>query len=96
MKISKPLKRYTKKPFSQKRLETTSGTRFSAYSVLELGVSEVSGVGWQNVCDTWPDICKFAPNGFDFWKSEGSEFDKESNHPGERFRRPDSDDIRFS
>ena len=42
-------------------------------------------------------ICaKLAKNGFTFWKIEGSEFDKESNHLGERFRRPGSDEIKFS
>ena len=41
-------------------------------------------------------FAKLTKNGFNLWKSEGSEFDKESNHPGERFRRPGSDEIRFS
>ena len=41
-------------------------------------------------------FAKLAQNGFFFKKIEGSEFDKESNHLGERFRRPGSDEIRFS
>ena len=41
-------------------------------------------------------FAKLPKNGFDVCKSEGSEFDKESNHPGERFQRPGSDEIRFS
>ena len=41
-------------------------------------------------------FAKLTKNGFIFWKIENSEFDNESSHLGERFRRPGSDEIGFS